>query len=76
MSCLTNRIERKASLLMVDPPRENQRAQRGLEEDQKMMEVSAKPNRWRLSVHPKTETDMEMRMKMNRREGKVKQRRI
>lgn len=41
-----------------------------------MMEVSAKPNLWRFSVHPKTEKDMEMRMKMNRRGGKVKQGKI
>lgn len=41
-----------------------------------MMEVSAKPNQWRLSLDPKIENGREMKMKMNKKREKVKPGRI
>lgn len=41
-----------------------------------MREVSVKPNQWRLSQDQEKESGMEMKMKMNKREEKVKPGRI
>lgn len=41
-----------------------------------MMEVSANPNQWRLSLDPKTEKAMKMRMNLNKKLEKVKPGRI